>query len=133
MTIERIHPEGLFRFPGMAQVMATRGGRTLHVAGQTAMDKDMNFLGGDDYYAQATHAFANLKIALGVAGASFDHLVTTTIYIKDIGPRAFEGISKAMREAFDGKPIPDHAMTMIGVAALGSPKLLLEVAAVAVV
>jgi hypothetical protein len=37
-----------------------------------------------------------------------------------------------MHEAFDGKPIPEHAMTMIG-ATLGSPESLLEVVAVAVI
>ena len=133
MNIERIHPEGLFKYDGMAQVMAVTGGKTIHIAGQTAMDEKMNFVGGDDYYAQAVKARENLRIALAAAGATFENLVATTIYIKNIGPKAFEGIGKAMHEAFDGKPIPDHAMTMIGVAALGSPVLLLEISAVAVV
>ncbi|MBK6583324.1 MAG: RidA family protein [Gammaproteobacteria bacterium] len=132
MSIERIHPDALFQFDGMAQVVAAVGHKTLYISGQTAMDKHMNLVGGNDYYAQASAAFANLKIALAAGGASYQNLVSTTIHIKDIGPVAFEGIQKAMHEAFDGKPIPEHAMTMIG-ATLGSPESLLEVVAVAVI
>ncbi len=131
-SIERIHPDGLFKYDGMAQVVAVTGGTTLHISGQTAMDKHMNLVGGNDYYAQASAAFANLKIALAAGGASYQNLVSTTIHIKDIGPVAFEGIQKAMHEAFDGKPIPEHAMTMIGTT-LSAPEILLEVSAVAVI
>ena len=99
---------------------------------QTAMDRHMNLVGGNDYYAQASAAFANLKIALAAGGASYQSLVSTTIHIRDIGPVAFEGIQKAMHEAFDGKPIPEHAMTMIGTT-LSAPEILLEVSAVAVI
>ena len=132
MSIERIHPEALFQFDGMAQVVAAAGRKTLYLSGQTAMDKNMNLVGGNDYYAQASAAFANLKIALAAGGATYQNLASTTIYIRDIGPVAFEGIKKAMHEAFEGKPIPEHAMSMIG-ARLGAPEILLEVVAVAVI
>jgi enamine deaminase RidA (YjgF/YER057c/UK114 family) len=133
MTIEHINPPGLFKYPGLAQAMAVTGGKTIYVAGQTAMDEQMNVVGGDDCYAQAVKAFENLAIALKAAGASFNQVVSTTIYIRCIGPKPLGDITRAMQTAFDGSPIPDHAMTMIGVAALGSPLLWLEVAAVAVV
>ena len=54
MSIERIHPDALFQFDGMAQVVAVTGGTTLHISGQTAMDRHMNLVGGNDYHAQAT-------------------------------------------------------------------------------
>lgn len=131
MTVERIHPQGLFRYGGLAQATVGTGSRTVHVAGQPAMDEQFNFLGGDDYHAQAVHALNNLKIALLAAGATFNDVMSTTIYIKDIGPKALEEITRALQTAFDGKPFPDHAMTMIGVSALGSPLLLVEISAVA--
>ena len=131
MNIQRIHPEQLFRYDGMAQVIAVTGAsKIIHVSGQVAMDKDMNLAAGD-HCAQAAKAFENLKIALAAAGATFNNLVTTTVYVKNIGPEALEAIGKAMHTAFDGKPIPDHATTWIGVVELGSPEVLLEVSAVA--
>ena len=38
MSIERIHPDALFQFDGMAQVVAAVGHKTLYISGQTAMD-----------------------------------------------------------------------------------------------
>lgn len=94
------------------------------------MDAQFN-IHGNDHYSQAVRALANLKLALQAAGATFDNLVSTTIYIKDISMQAQEAIARAMQTAFDGKPIPDHAMTMFGVSALGSTLLLVEISAVA--
>jgi enamine deaminase RidA (YjgF/YER057c/UK114 family) len=129
MSVERIHPRELLRYAGLAQ--ATIGtGRTVHIAGQGAMDAQFN-VHGADHYSQAVRALANLQLALQAAGATFDNLVSTTVYIKDISLQAQEAIGRAMQTAFDGRPIPDHAMTMFGVSALGSALMLVEISAVA--
>src|SRR5262245_49289188 len=60
---------------GYSHVVEVRGGRTLYIAGQIAVDKDGNLVGRGDFRAQVKQVFENLKARLEEAGASFKDVV----------------------------------------------------------
>lgn len=129
---QAIDPEELLKVPGFHQVMVSNANRTVHIAGQVALDKDMNLIGVGDYRAQTIKALQNVAVAVRAAGASPEDIVSSTLYIRSLDN---EGVSEAvmagMAAALDDKPFPAHAFSLIGVQALASPEILIEIAAVA--
>ena len=81
-----------------------------------------------DAYAQARQIMANLAAALGRAGARMEDVVRTRIFVTDIGQ--WEAVGRAHGEAFGGiRPV----CTMVEVAKLIAPEILVEIEADAVV
>ena len=62
--ITRINPPELGTPPGYSQIVEVKAGRIIFIAGQTALDRDGNVLGRNDFAAQAEQVFRNLAIAL---------------------------------------------------------------------
>src|SRR5215510_556351 len=54
---------------GYSHVVEVRGGRTLYIAGQVALDKDGNLVGRGDFGSQVKQVFENLKARLEEGGA----------------------------------------------------------------
>ncbi len=79
-----------------------------------------------DMAKQTEQALLNVSAALGQFGASLADVVQTRIYVTDISRWAEAG--EAHRLAFENAP---PAATMVQVAALIDPRLLVEVEAVA--
>ena len=92
---------------------AVRAGNTLWLSGQIPLDPLTKELveGGID--VQARRVFDNIKAVLAAAGASFDGVVKTTIFLTDLGH--FAEVNKVMTEYFR-EPYP--ARSTVGVAAL---------------
>jgi len=133
MKIQHINPDSLFpslQF-GFSQVVSTEGGRTIHCAGQTAWDKDMNIIGEGDFAAQARAVYENVRIALASAGAEPRDIVRMRTYIVDYTPDYLEplGVETA---AFFGDHLPPAA-TLIGVASLAMPEFMIEIEVTAIV
>lgn len=63
---------------------AIRAGSLLFVSGQIPLDPATGALIQGDIAAQTHRVFANLKAILEAAGASFDHVVRTTVYLADM-------------------------------------------------
>jgi 2-iminobutanoate/2-iminopropanoate deaminase len=63
---------------------AIRAGSLLFVSGQIPLDPATGALVEGDIAAQTHRVFANLKAILEAAGASFDHVVRTTVYLADM-------------------------------------------------
>lgn len=106
---------------------AVRVGRTIHVAGTTAIGPDGTLVGHGDAYRQAQQALANIGRALAQAGATLEHVVRTRIYVTDISQ--WEAIGRAHGEVFrDIRP----AATMVEVARLIDPAMLVEIEADAI-
>ncbi|MFC7594788.1 RidA family protein [Terrabacter sp. GCM10028922] len=106
---------------------AVRVGDVVHVAGTTAM-RDGTVVAPGDAYAQASVALGIIVAALAECGASPADVVRTRIYVTDIGD--WEEVGRAHGEVFaDVRP----ASTMVQVAALIDPDLLVEIEAEAIV
>jgi enamine deaminase RidA (YjgF/YER057c/UK114 family) len=129
---EIVNPPGLAAPSGFAHAVVTRGGRTVWLAGQTALDADGRIVAPGDVVTQFRQALTNLLHALRAAGGEPDHLVTMTTYIVDVPDyreRARE-LGQVWRELV-GPRYP--AMAGIGVARLWDDDALVEVQGVAVV
>ena len=102
------------------------GGRTAWTAGCTSMVNGRVVHPGDALQ-QARVAMATALFALERAGFSVDDVVQTRMYVVDIVANS-EAVGAAHAEVF-GKARP--AASMVGVASLVNPQLLVEVEVVA--
>ena len=107
---------------------AVRIGNHIAVSGTTATDASGRIVGVGDPYAQAKQVIANIEAALGRAGASLRDVVRTRIFVTDIGQ--WEAVARAHGEAF-GEIRP--ACSMVEVAKLIAPEILVEIEADAIV
>lgn len=106
---------------------AVRVGNVVHVAGTTAV-RDGSVVGLGDPYVQAKVALEIISAALAEVGASPADVVRTRMYVTDIG--SWEEVGRAHGEVFaEVRP----AATMVEVAALIDPDLLVEIEAEALV
>ncbi|MFL6212143.1 MAG: RidA family protein [Pyrinomonadaceae bacterium] len=132
MTREFINPDALPNWAqAFTQVVVVAPGRTVHVAGQVAVDKDKNLVGAGDLGAQALRAFENLATALAAGGATTADVVKLNIYVKNYQPTDAEAVSAALRQFFPHERLP--ASTWLGVQSLAQEGFLIEVDAVAVI
>ncbi len=131
-TVERINPPGLFELEGFSQVVVARGGRTAYIAGQGPFDAGMKLIGQGDLHAQTVQAFRNLRTALQALGVGPDRVVSSTMYVVGLDEERSATFVRAMNVALDGEPFPPNASSLIGVARLGHPEMLVEISAIAV-
>jgi enamine deaminase RidA (YjgF/YER057c/UK114 family) len=107
---------------------AVRAGDRVVVAGTTAMDARGEVVGGDDPAAQAREALRKIEVALQGAGASLAQVVLTRIHLTDMAH--WEQVGRVHGEVFaDVRPVA----TMLGVAGLLDPRMLVEIEAEAYV
>lgn len=133
MEIERINPKGLFVLDAFTQIVRTRGGRLAFIAGQGAFDAQFKLIGEGDLHAQVVQAFRNLRTAVESIGGKVEQIVSTNMYIVGLDAKKVEIFGKAMAIAFDGKPFPPNASTMIGVQSLAGEGMLVEISGFAIV
>ena len=106
---------------------AVRVGANVWVSGTTATGANGEVVGAGDMYAQAMQALRNIERALAQAGASTADVVRTRMFVTDIG--RWEEAGRAHGEVFgDVRP----ATTMVEVARLIDPSMLIEIEAEAV-
>jgi enamine deaminase RidA (YjgF/YER057c/UK114 family) len=120
---ELVNPPALHPAPGFSHLALAEGRRLVFVAGQVALDREFNVVGGDDLGAQARGAMENVKLALEAAGAGWDDVVRRTIYTTQ--PTEYEVITAAIDDVTGGADHP--AQTILGVTGLAVPGLLIEI------
>jgi enamine deaminase RidA (YjgF/YER057c/UK114 family) len=131
MITDRLDPEGLRKIPGSANVTIATGSRIVHISAQAGVDAEGNIV-GPKHYDQFCRAIENVCTALEAAGATFDDVAKLTFYIVDYDDRALNAMITAVVDTL-GKEFPIAATSILGVAALWQPGLLVEIDAVAVV
>ena len=113
--------------PVVGYSRAVRVGPHVWVAGTTAMTPQ-GLVGRGDPYAQAVQALRTIEAALERAGARLEHVVRTRMFVTDMGQ--WEAIGRAHGEFFrEIRPVA----TMVQVAALVDPDMLVEIEAEAYV
>lgn len=129
MSAERVNPNDLATPAGFSHAVVAEG-RTVFLAGQTALDRSGAIV-GDGVVAQFERALGNLLTALRAAGGRPDQLTSLTVYIVDVdGYRAHsKEIGKVWRRLV-GSEYP--AMAAVGVTRLWDVEALVEVQGFAV-
>ncbi len=129
MTIEFVRDivevEGVAPPAGHYSHGVIAAGRLLFVAGQTAIDRNGELVGGDDAAAQARQVLVNLRRVIEAAGGRMADVARTTLYLtrlEDRGP-----VGEVRREFF---PSPPPANTLLVVSSLARPEVLVEIDAI---
>lgn len=92
---------------------AVRAGTLLFVSGQIPLDRATGEVVGGDVVGQTHRVMQNLGAVLEAAGAGFDHVVRTTIFLTDLS--AFPQVNEAYGSYFAA---PAPARVTVEVAAL---------------
>ncbi len=112
-----------------AYAAVTDPGRMVFTAGACPLDADGATVAVGDVAGQARRVMANLATALEAAGAGFEDVLKTTVYVATTERSDLLAAWQVVREAFGEHDAPS---TLVGVTVLGYEDQLVEVEAVAV-
>ncbi len=110
--------------------VAVDGGRTVYLSGQVAFDLARSIVGAGDVVAQTRQAMQNLKAAVEAGGGKLSEIVQITTHVVDYDPCQLDDITGTIAEFFSPESLP--ANTLVGVASLSTPGLLIEIGGIAV-
>ena len=114
---------------GFSQAIEVRGNaRWLVCSGQTSVDAAGNPVHAGDMAAQLRKALDNLEAVLNDAGLTLAHVVRLNYYTTDVAAY-LQASGEVARRFASGAPPP--AGTLLGVAALFHPDILVEIEATA--
>ena len=125
--IRRANPAGLYPPNGYTHVVEATGGRTVYISGQVPMDAKGNVVGAEDFRAQATQVFENLKAALAAASAGFADVVKSNYYVLDM--TNIGALREVRAKYLSGAP---PASTLVEVKKLANDAFMVEIEVVAV-
>jgi enamine deaminase RidA (YjgF/YER057c/UK114 family) len=128
--IRRLNPPELGTPPGYSQIVEVRGGRIIFIAGQTALNREGELIGKNDFAAQAAQVFQNLDIALKSVGCTAGNLVKLTVFLRDMDNLS---VYREVRNRFFATTSPPAApaVTLIEVSRLFGSDFLIEIEAIA--
>jgi enamine deaminase RidA (YjgF/YER057c/UK114 family) len=131
-SIARINPPELGTPPGYSQIVDVTAGRIIFISGQTALDRDGNLVGKNDFAGQAAQVFRNLAIALQSRGCDAANLVKLTVFLTDMNNL---GSYREARNGFFASVTPPAApaVTLVEVSKLYGADFMIEIEAIAAV
>lgn len=104
-------------------------GRTLHIAGQIAWDKDARIV-SPDFTMQFLQALDNVIGVVRDAGGTAEHIVKLVVYVTDLDQ--YRAATRAIGEGWRGRLGKYYpAMSLVKVAGLLEPGALVEIEGVA--
>lgn len=128
MTLERISPAGVHEARGYTHVVKFGAGRLAFISGQVGVAPGGQ-VAGADLESQARQAFANLGAALAAVDAAPRDVAKITTFIVNWSPDMRDALTAGRGDFFGDEP---PASTLLGVQALATPALLIEVEATVV-
>ncbi len=131
MAHEYINPEAVSKPANYTHVVVARPGRVVFLSGQVPIDKDGNVVGAGDLAAQAEKVFQNLQACLASVGATFADVTKLTTFIVGYQAARDRPLIGAARQKYLPATNPP-ASTLVGVQALASPDIMIEIEATAV-
>jgi 2-iminobutanoate/2-iminopropanoate deaminase len=108
-------------------VKVSAANSTIYVAGQT-WDPKLGGAAKGDAAAQTEYALQGMKAVLEAAGGTMDDVVKVTVYVRNIGD--LDKITPVRMKYFSKSP---PSSTIVEVAKLFHPDLLVEIDAIAVI
>ena len=126
MPKTRVYSSAVAEAPPGRWSNAIRAGEFLFISGQVSRSNDGKTIEGKGEYEQSKIIFTKIKSLVEAAGGTTDDVVKVTIYVVNI--RQNTEVWRARQEFFKGD-FP--ASTLVQVAALGTPEVLVEIEAVA--
>ena len=96
-----------------SQGIAVEKGNLLFISGQLPVKAETGVFAGDDIASQTRQSILNLQAILESAGLSFDNVVKTTVFLKDI--EDFAAMNEVYSQFFS---VPYPARSAVGVDAL---------------
>jgi enamine deaminase RidA (YjgF/YER057c/UK114 family) len=133
MTVHLSRPDGLLQQTDYAPVALATGSRLLLLAGQAAVTPAGEPT-STDLTGQVHSALHNVATGVRGAGGDVSDIARLTFYVVDWTPEManelLEGTSRAQESDGFSSPLPP--VTVIGVQALWTPDLLVEIEATAV-
>src|SRR3981189_1318140 len=129
-SITRTNPPELGTPPGYSQIVDVSANRIIFIAGQTALDRDGNLIGKNDFAAQAEQVFSNVAVALQASGCTAANLVKLTVFLTDMDNL---GRYREARNRFFASVTPPAApaVTLVEVSKLYGPDFLIEIETIA--
>ena len=126
MPKTRIYSPAVAEAPPGRWSNAIRAGEFLFISGQISRAHDGETIEGKGEYEQSKIIFTKIKNLVEAAGGTLDDVVRVTIYMVNIKQNT--EVWRARQEFFKGD-FP--ASTLVQVAALGTPEVLVEIEAIA--
>jgi enamine deaminase RidA (YjgF/YER057c/UK114 family) len=117
--------------PGYSHAAVINSGKMIFLSGQVGLNKQGEMVGKEDFRAQATQVFTNLRSALAAAGATPKNVVKLNYYVVGLNHEKLVALREVRDQFIDKEHAP--ASTLAGVQALFREDAMLEVEAVAMV
>lgn len=125
-----INPTELSKPPGYTHAVVVAGGTLVYLSGQVALNAHGDLVGKDDFRAQVTQVFENLKSVLAASGTSPEHIIKLNYFVVGLDPDKLK-IIREVRDRYVNTVSPP-ASTLVGVQHLFREGFEIEIEAVAV-
>ena len=131
MEKQFIKPPDILPGNGYSHAISVRGGTTIYISGQVALNSKGELVGKDDIKAQTRQIFENIQAILKASNATFADVVKFNYYVKNFNPTVLPAI-REVRDGFLPKDQPPPTSALVGVESLFRDDVLIEIECVAV-